>query len=321
LKQVAPDGAITSRAQNRDAAAGGGAGVGGTRARDRAQANESRATSLDATRRLIGFVAAAGGARVAERFGNRLQDFSVLDSARTTMHADKARVGAGTGVASRGIDAARDAGRQITARVEAARRQASIKAIERAASIGATAQKIENLGTDGSSNRGGYQNETTLEGVRAKEDWSRMISGANRALDRAHSLESVSNNLAQAAGAGGPGGASSRRLGGRDGSALAAMAPAVNGRVRAAAARSSAVAARARLGSPKFADPPARGFERDSRSGAVAVTINSSPTVVVNSGEGRGDVEREVISALRAHREELFDSMRREAARRERAQF
>ncbi|HYL58624.1 MAG TPA: hypothetical protein VEU51_07105 [Candidatus Acidoferrales bacterium] len=101
----------------------------------------------------------------------------------------------------------------------------------------------------------------------------------------------------------------------------AAMAQGINGHALGATARDSAVVAPARIVTPRFADLPARGLERDSRGGTSAVTINSSPTVVVNCGEGRGDIEREVMNALRAHREELFDSLRREATRRERAQF
>jgi hypothetical protein len=60
---------------------------------------------------------------------------------------------------------------------------------------------------------------------------------------------------------------------------------------------------------------PNSGIERAS------ITINSSPTVVINAQAAGGDVQRDVIGALRAHREELFDQLKRESARRERAQF
>ena len=51
------------------------------------------------------------------------------------------------------------------------------------------------------------------------------------------------------------------------------------------------------------------------------ITINSSPTVVVNATAAGSSMRRDVIQALRAHREELFDQLKRESARRERAQF
>ena len=88
-----------------------------------------------------------------------------------------------------------------------------------------------------------------------------------------------------------------------------------------ALAQNLTVAAPASLTSPKFADPPVSRFDREAGGGHGALTFNSSPTVVVNSAGGRIDVEREIMGALRAHREELFNSLRREAARRERAQF
>jgi hypothetical protein len=58
-----------------------------------------------------------------------------------------------------------------------------------------------------------------------------------------------------------------------------------------------------------------------NNGGHTGVTINSSPTVVINASAAGGNLQRDVIGALRAHREELFDQLRRESARRERAQF
>jgi len=43
--------------------------------------------------------------------------------------------------------------------------------------------------------------------------------------------------------------------------------------------------------------------------------------VINGATAGGGDAQRDVIGALRAHREELFDQLKRESARRERAQF
>lgn len=50
------------------------------------------------------------------------------------------------------------------------------------------------------------------------------------------------------------------------------------------------------------------------------IRINSSPTVVIQA-QTSSNVRNDVIEALRAHREELFDQLKRESVRRERAQF
>jgi hypothetical protein len=70
----------------------------------------------------------------------------------------------------------------------------------------------------------------------------------------------------------------------------------------------------------EFAQPSGNARVSGEGSGRSGITINSSPTVVIN-GSGGGAVPHDVIGALRAHREELFDQLKRESARRERAQF
>jgi hypothetical protein len=70
-----------------------------------------------------------------------------------------------------------------------------------------------------------------------------------------------------------------------------------------------------------FAEPSSGNRGRDNRSGGTGITINSSPTVVINGPTAGSDAQRDLLGALRAHREELFDQLRRESARRERAQF
>jgi hypothetical protein len=70
-----------------------------------------------------------------------------------------------------------------------------------------------------------------------------------------------------------------------------------------------------------FAEPSSGNRGRDNRSGGAGITINSSPTVVINGPTAGSDAQRGLLGALRAHREELFDQLRRESARRERAQF
>jgi hypothetical protein len=70
----------------------------------------------------------------------------------------------------------------------------------------------------------------------------------------------------------------------------------------------------------EFARPSSHGRVSNAGKGRAGITINSSPTVVINAAAG-GAVQDDLTGALRAHREELFDQLKREAARRERAQF
>ncbi len=70
-----------------------------------------------------------------------------------------------------------------------------------------------------------------------------------------------------------------------------------------------------------FAEPSGNATGPNSGLERARITINSSPTVVINAQAAGGDAQRDVIGALRAHREELFDQLKRESARRERAQF
>jgi hypothetical protein len=83
----------------------------------------------------------------------------------------------------------------------------------------------------------------------------------------------------------------------------------------------ASMAAPASLARPEFAEPMRTVHGQESRSAAGSITINSTPTVVINASEASGDVERQVIDALRTHRDELFDQFKRESIRRERAQF
>ena len=83
----------------------------------------------------------------------------------------------------------------------------------------------------------------------------------------------------------------------------------------------SSMVAPASLSRPKFAEPMRRVYGQESRSAPGSITINSTPTVVINASAASSDVEGHVIGALRAHREELFDQFKRESVRRERAEF
>jgi hypothetical protein len=73
------------------------------------------------------------------------------------------------------------------------------------------------------------------------------------------------------------------------------------------------------LSQREFAVPAGNARGRDGRS--QGITIHSSPTVVINSSTASGGLARDAIGALSAHREELFNQLKRESARRERAQF
>ena len=82
-----------------------------------------------------------------------------------------------------------------------------------------------------------------------------------------------------------------------------------------------AVIPRANLSKREFAQPSGNARGLNDNSVRTGITINSSPTVVINAPAAGGNFERDAIGALRAHREELFDQLKRESARRERAQF
>ena len=86
------------------------------------------------------------------------------------------------------------------------------------------------------------------------------------------------------------------------------------------AARSSMVAP-ASFSRPEFAEAMRGVYGQESRNAPGSITINSTPTIVINASEASGDVERQVVGALRAHRDELFDQFKRESVRRERAEF
>jgi hypothetical protein len=77
----------------------------------------------------------------------------------------------------------------------------------------------------------------------------------------------------------------------------------------------------ANLSQREFAEPSGNARGPNSSSVRTGITINSSPTVVINAPAAGGNVERDAIGALRAHREELFNQLKRESARRERVQF
>ena len=76
----------------------------------------------------------------------------------------------------------------------------------------------------------------------------------------------------------------------------------------------------ANLSQREFAEPSVNARGPNNSSVRTGITINSSPTVIINAPAAGGNVARDAIGALRAHREELFNQLKRESVRRERAQ-
>jgi hypothetical protein len=78
------------------------------------------------------------------------------------------------------------------------------------------------------------------------------------------------------------------------------------------------------LGVPLLAPPAMAAFP--SRQGgaeaacAPSITINSSPTIVINSSQ-TADFEQQIMEALRRHREALYEQWCRELQRRQRTEF
>lgn len=77
----------------------------------------------------------------------------------------------------------------------------------------------------------------------------------------------------------------------------------------------------ARLKTASFAELALQAGREDREAAKAPLTLHSSPTIVVHGATDLGDIEHRIAGALRRHREELFDQMKREAARRERTCF
>ncbi|HUA36672.1 MAG TPA: hypothetical protein VMA09_23915 [Candidatus Binataceae bacterium] len=86
--------------------------------------------------------------------------------------------------------------------------------------------------------------------------------------------------------------------------------------------RTGVIAPQPRLESPSFSDLTARrSAASDGPFATSSLTLHSAPTVVVRDSNDMEDIEQRISSALRRHRAELFDQIKREAARRERLRF
>jgi len=71
----------------------------------------------------------------------------------------------------------------------------------------------------------------------------------------------------------------------------------------------------------EFDEPAKARRSRGEAEQSPAISIHSAPTVIIHGGDARNDIERQVASALRKHREQLYDDMQQEAGRRERAEY
>jgi hypothetical protein len=110
-----------------------------------------------------------------------------------------------------------------------------------------------------------------------------------------------------------------RARGSLEGSRMSPAAAAVAANFRIASSLRGVIAP-GNVSRRDFAQPSSNGRFSNDGGGRTGITINSSPTVVINAAAG-GALQQDVIGALRAHRDELFDQLKRESARRERAQF
>jgi len=74
------------------------------------------------------------------------------------------------------------------------------------------------------------------------------------------------------------------------------------------------------LAAPALASIPAARRASGDTSCIPSIVINSTPTVVVNSSQS-SEIERQVLEALRQHRDALYEQWHREVRRRQRTEF
>jgi len=146
---------------------------------------------------------------------------------------------------------------------------------------------------------------------------SELAERAHRAIEIAQAMVAMNTESSPRSGAG--------RLSSRSRESLEAERKASPGTGLLASARMAssihAVMPPANLSQREFAEPSGNARGGNNSGARAGITINSSPTVVINAPTAGGNIARDAIGALRAHREELFNQLKRESARRERAQF
>ncbi|MDO8433509.1 MAG: hypothetical protein Q7S58_13980 [Candidatus Binatus sp.] len=155
-----------------------------------------------------------------------------------------------------------------------------------------------------------------------------IARGSDRIADVAHLLRSTSMKAAMVSGW------ANRESGLSGGRAYAAAEDRSGGRVAigrvgeptalfdtAAAVAAKAIVAAPRINRAEFAEPARGRQSRTSGEPSPGISIHSAPTVIIHNGGDRGDIEHLVASALRKHREQLFDELQQEAGRRERTEY
>jgi len=155
---------------------------------------------------------------------------------------------------------------------------------------------------------------TTRSGLKSSSEFAVR---AHRAIEISQAMVAANTESSPSSGAG--------RVSSRSRGSLEAEREAFAGTGLLASARMAssirAVMPPANLSQREFAEPSGNARGASNSGVRTGITINSSPTVVINAPAAGGNIARDAIGALRAHREELFNQLKRESARRERAQF
>jgi hypothetical protein len=265
----------------------GSPGSGKHSERDRARdeiGNVSQATSANAMQSIDGFGSNLKALEAAVRFGKGF-DRPKMSRAKSVRESSGGESGA------RGLGATLASNDGFSRLIQ--KSEPGMKALTRI-------QKSERqfgLGNDLSSTRANLISVAAT--TKSGSSWAEMAGRANRTVGLVGRL-SVGNDE------------SSSRSDGASGSVS---------RARMWSGPKASMVAPMSLARPEFSEPARNIHGQESGSATGPITINSTPTVVINAVEASGDVERQVIGALRAHRDELFDQFKRESIRRERSQF
>jgi hypothetical protein len=265
-----------------------------------ATGSSNQSMSTDAIEAIHGFAARMKAIEAATRVGKTVLPAKVVD-----------RVGLASG-SETSISSGAESFREISDRESRWRADTAGRSRGRFAQmIQQSSSGMEALRRMGNSERrSGVGNDSIFAKARVESGVARFEQGSGSAWS---SLAGRAKRMLD--GVGGLSIGSARGSEGSVGKYLAASRASGWGTSRAS------MVAPASLSRPEFAEPIGGVYGQESRNAPGSITINSTPTVVINSGEGSGDIERQVIGALRAHRDELFDQFKRESVRRERAEF
>jgi len=253
------------------------------------------------------------GARVLNAAA-RVSDSVGGNEAATSMARPKGSDGANDGESQGRRGSHANAWHRTTARVaaggrvsremeELSRAADALSRVERSVESGSAAWAISTAGR-----------RATESGLKSSSDFAERAYRANEAGQTMVVAKSASSPRPDA------GRVLSRSRGGLDAERVAFAGAGILASDRMASSI-RAVIPPASLSQREFAEPSGNARGGNSSSVRTGITINSSPTVVINAPAAGGNIERDAIGALRAHREELFTQLKRESARRERAQF